>query len=101
MKDESNVDKLVRMDDGYRIFRTLKGSPPYLECAQQMICLQWPGTFVLSMSAAEPHWKQLLKSLVQIIDGTQISDTDIDNMTWQTKCRLILSDPVTIPKYFD
>ncbi|VDI59060.1 Hypothetical predicted protein [Mytilus galloprovincialis] len=105
LKDESNVDTLVKLDDGYRIFRTLRGSPPYWESAKKdlfaMVRQLGLPTWFISLSSAETRWKPLLRSLGKIIDGVQYSDADINTMTWQTKCRLVRSDPVTTARYFD
>ncbi|XP_052075796.1 uncharacterized protein LOC127713867 [Mytilus californianus] len=105
LKDESNVDTLVKLDDGYRIFRTLRGSPPYWESAKKdlfaMVRQLGLPTWFISLSSAETRWKPLLRSLGKIIDGVQYSDEDINTMTWQTKCRLVRSDPVTTARYFD
>ena len=37
VKDKDNVAKMVKLDEGYRIFRTLRGSPPYWESAKKDI----------------------------------------------------------------
>ena len=105
VKDQAYVEQMVKLDDGYRIFRTLRGSPPYWESAKKdlfaMIRQLGLPTWFTSLSAAETRWTPLLQSLGQIIDHTFYSADDIKNMTWQTKCRLIRSDPVTTSRYFD
>ena len=104
-KNKDIVDQMVRLDEGYKIFRTLRGSPPYWENAKKdsfamirEICLP---TWFISLSAAETHWKPLLHSLAKLIDKVDYSDDELENLTWETKARLIKSDPVTVARYFD
>ncbi len=101
----NKVEKLVRLDEGYIIFRTLRGSPPYWESAKHdlfaMVRQLGLPTWFISLSAAETRWIELLKSLGQLIDNVLYTDADAKAMNWQTKSRLISSDPITTARYFD
>ncbi len=105
MKNADKVEKLVRLDEGYRIVRTLRGSPPYWESAKHdlfaMVRQLGLPTWFISLSAAETRWIELLKSLGQLIDNVLYTDADAKAMNWQTKSRLISSDPITTARYFD
>ena len=53
------VEKMVKLDEGYKIFRTLRGSPPYWENAKRDLFsmirhLGIPALFI-TLSAAETH----------------------------------------------
>jgi DNA replication protein DnaC len=104
-KDSDTIDHICKLDEGYRIFRTLRGSPPYWEAAKKdifaMIRQIGLPTFFFSMSAAETHWTELLHCLGKILDDKDYSQDDLESMTWQTKSRLIRSDPVNTARYFD
>ena len=104
-KNSANVDHICKLDEGYRIFRTLRGSPPYWEAAKKdifaMIRQLGLPTFFLSMSAAETRWPELLHSLGKIIDKKNYTAEEVAAMTWETKSRLIRSDPVTTARCFD
>ncbi len=54
-----------------------------------------------SFSSAETKWIHLLKILGKLIDHKDYSDEELDNLTWEEKCRLIQSDPVTCARHFD
>lgn len=56
-------------------------------------------TFFITLSAAETHWEELLKILKLTVDNED--DADVSDMDFQTKARLIRSDPVTCALYFD
>lgn len=99
------VDKLTMQNDGYRVLRTLRGSPPYWEAAKRdvfaMIRQLGIPTWFCSFSAAETKWEPLLKSLAKLVQGKHLSSEEILNLSWQDKCQLIKSDPVTCARYFD
>lgn len=58
-------------------------------------------TWFCSFSTAETKWKTLLRTLGQLVDGKIYSDDEILDMSWNEKCRLIKSDPVTCTRFFD
>jgi hypothetical protein len=66
-----------------------------------MICQLGPATLFFSFSSAETKWIHLLRILGKLIDHKDYSDEDLDNLTWEGKCRLIQSDPVTCARHFD
>ncbi|XP_063951720.1 uncharacterized protein LOC135153231 [Lytechinus pictus] len=105
VKQQDVVDSMVKLDEGYRIFRTLRGSPPYWETAKKdlfaMIRQLGLPTWFISLSSAESHWTDLLISLGKLVDNKQYSAEDVSSFTWETKNRLIRSDPVTVTRYFD
>ena len=56
---------------------------------------------VLLIFAAETKWTPLLKSLAKLVQGKNLSSEEIEGLSWQDKCLLIKSDPVTCARYFD
>ena len=104
-RNPAYLDKLVNLDEGYYIFRQLRNSPPYLEARKKDIFamirqLSLP-TWFISLSAADTRWTDLLKMLAKLNDDAELTDTDIENMTWQEKTNLVQKDPVTCSRYFD
>ncbi|XP_060571280.1 uncharacterized protein LOC132729522 [Ruditapes philippinarum] len=99
------IDKLTMQNDGYRVLRTLRGSPPYWEAAKKdvfaMIRQLGIPTWFCSFSAAETKWLPLLKSLAKLVKGRDLSSEEAEELTWQDKCMLIKSDPVTCARFFD
>ena len=55
----------------------------------------------ISQSAAQTKWPGLLRAFRELLDRKTYHNEDADVMDWQTKCRLIKSDPVTVARYFD
>ena len=99
------LNELVSHNDGYKVLKKVRGTPPYFEAMQKdifaMIRQLGPATLFLSFSAAETKWTHLLKILGKILDHRVYTDNDLSDMSWQEKCRLIQSDPVTCARHFD
>ena len=105
LKSESSVNKLINLDEGFRVFRNLRGSPPYFErCKKDLFAmirqLGNPAWFC-SFSAAETRWIHLIKILGRLIDNKDYTDDEVTQMTWQKKSELIQKDPVTCARNFE
>ncbi|XP_070538389.1 uncharacterized protein [Ptychodera flava] len=105
LQSPQNVDKIVRLDEGFRVLKTLRGSPPYWDSAKKdifaMIRQLGIPTFFMSFSSAESKWIHLLKILGRTVHNKEYTDDDVLNMSWNTKSELIKSDPVTCARHFD
>lgn len=105
LKSDDNVNKLIQLDEGFRVLRNLRGSPPYFEKCKKdlfaMIRQLGNPTWFCSFSAAETRWVHLLKTLGRLVDKKDYTDDEIENMTWQQKSDLIQKDPVTCARNFE
>ena len=105
LKQEGAIEKLIHHDDGFQFLRALRGSPPYFEKAKKdlfaMIRQLGPASLFCSFSSAETQWIHLLRILGELVDHKQYTDTHLENMNWDEKCRLIQSDPVSCARHFD
>ena len=104
-RNSEYLDKLVKLDEGYYIFRQLRNSPAYLESRKKDIFammrqLSLP-TWFMSLSAADTRWTDLLKMLAKLNNGINYTNEDIDALTWQEKTKLVQKYPVTCSRYFD
>ncbi len=85
LKSESCVDKLINLDEGFRVLRNLRGSPPYFERCKKdlfaMICQLGKPTWFCSFSAAETRWIHLIKILGRLIDNKDYTDDEVKQMT--------------------
>ena len=99
LKTTEGLQSLINHDDGFRFLKTLRGSPPYFEKAKKdlfaMIRQLGPASLFCSFSSAETKWNHLLRIIGKLIDHKDYSDEELNNLTWEEKCRLIQSDPVT------
>jgi len=105
LKQGGALERLVHLDEGYKFLRALRGSPPYFERAKKdifaMIRQLGPATLFCSFSSAETKWIHLLRILGKLVDAKEYSDSELENLNWEEKSRLIQSDPVTCARHFD
>ena len=104
VRNESTVSEIVRLNEGYYIFRTLRNSPSYLATKKKdvfaMIKQLGLPTWFMSLSSADTRWPDLLKTLAQL-DGKIITDNEINSLDWITKTKLVQNDPVTCARFFE
>ena len=77
---------------------------PYFEKAKKdifaIIRQLGPATLFCSFSSVETQWIHLLRILAKLVDK-EYSDSELENMNWEEKFRLIQSNPVTCVPHFD
>lgn len=104
-KIQVQIDNIVRLNEGFRVLRKLRGSPAYWENAKRdlfaMIRQLGIPTWFCSLSAAESRWTDLLKILGKLVKNVVYSDDDVKNLSWTERCELIQADSVTCTRYFD
>ena len=104
LDDESRA-RIVRLDEGFYIFRNLRNSPAYLEKRKKdafaMIRqIGFPSLFI-SLSAAETKWPELLRAIGQLNDKKTYTDEEIAEMDTQKIFGLIRKDSATVVRYFN
>ena len=57
LKSENSVNKLINLDEGFRVFRNLRGSPPYFERCKKNIYLRLFDSWVILLGFV--HFQQL------------------------------------------
>ena len=103
--DKEQRQNIVNYDDGYRVFKNIRSSPPYFEHKKKelMAMIRQLGipTLFISLSATDTKWPELLRSIYISIHQKDITDAELDNMSWSDKCELISKDPATCARYFN
>ena len=104
-KTEDSVKNIIHLDEGYRVFKNLRGPPPYFERCKKdlfaMIRQLGYATWFCSFSAADTKWVHLLQILGRLIDNVEYSEDEVKQMSWEKKSELIQNDPVTCARNFD
>ena len=102
--DKEQRNNIVKLDEGYYIFHTIRNSPAYFETKKKdvmaMVCQLSIPTIFFSLSAADTKWTNLLISLGKLLHNVTYTKSDIENMTWEEKCTLISSHPAACARYF-
>ena len=99
-------ESLVRLDEGYRIFKTIRNSPQYWENQKKevfaMIRQLGLPTLFLSLSANDLQWSELIIALGKLVDHRDYTaEIERNTLSWETRSRLVQSDPVTCVRHFD
>ena len=105
LKSENYLNKLIPLDEGFRVLKNVRGSTPYFEKCKKdlfaMIRQLGNPTWFCSFSAAETRWSHLLKTLGKIVRKKEYSNEEIKEMSWEQKSDLIQKDPVTCARNFE
>ena len=103
--DKESRDNIVKLDDGYQIFKNIRSSPPYFENKKKnlMAMIRQLGipTLFISLSAADTKWTDLLSSIKTLLTNKLCTNEEIEQMSWSEKCSLISSHPTVCSLYFD
>lgn len=101
--NEGFIDSVVGEDKAFRFLTNVTGTPPYWEQQKKnvlaMVRQFGPFTLFITLTAAETHWKDLLKILKKAVDN--VDNADVSDLEFEEKARLIREDPVTCARYFD
>lgn len=103
--NKESRENIVKLDDGYQIFKNIRNSPPYFENKKKnlMAMIRQLGipTLFISLSAADTKWINLLSSIKTLLTNKLCTDEEIEQMTWSEKCSLISTHPTICSQYFD
>ncbi|CEP16961.1 hypothetical protein [Parasitella parasitica] len=102
----SRVDYLIFMDhQAFRVLQGIRSSSEYWKTERKnlmgMIRQFGIPTFFIALSAAETKWCKLLVMPKKVVDGGVISEIQAELLPSREKSRLLQSDPLTCPRYFD
>ena len=103
--NEQSRNNIVKLDDGYQIFKNIRSSPPYFENKKKnlMAMIRQLGipTLFISLSAADTKWIDLLSSIKTLLTNRLCPNEEIEQMSWSEKCKLISTHPTICSLYFD
>ena len=101
--NEQCVKNLIFKDQAYLFLRGIPGSPPYWQkfMYEVIAMVQQLGipTWFLTLSCADLRWNELFHILSRI-KGENITDEEIDNLSYNEKCSLLNLNPVIVAKHF-
>ena len=100
LSQRQGIDHVTKEDTGFRHFPTLKGSPDYWRKTQHdlfaMIRQLGIPTFFCSFSCNN-DWPEI----VTAIKAQQGENVDVTTLSWEEKCNILASNPVTCARIFD
>ena len=97
------LQNLISQDQAYLFLRQIPGSPPYwqkfmYEVVAMVKQLGIP-TWFMTLSCADLRWPELFQ-IISRANGKNLSDEEVDALSYDEKCRLINLNPVITAKHF-
>ena len=103
--NEQCVKNLIFKDQAYLFLRSIPGSPPYWQKFMYeviaMVHVQQLGipTWFMTLSCADLRWHELFHILSRV-RGENMTDEEIENLSYNEKCSLLNLNPVIVAKHF-
>ncbi|XP_063446963.1 uncharacterized protein LOC134726488 [Mytilus trossulus] len=99
--DKDTLHGLFRKDEAIKFMKPVRGTPPYWQAEQKnifaMIRQLGIPTFFASFSSADFRWKEIIETILK----QQGDIRKFDELTWDEKCKVLCSNPVTPARMFD
>ena len=102
----NNLERLTNLicqDQAYLFLRQIPGTAPYWQTFMYeviaMVKQLGIPTWFMTLSCADLRWPELFQILSRI-DGKYLTDEEIDELTYEEKCKMINLNPVVVAKHF-
>ena len=104
LMNQDNVRRMISDNQIYACFKNIRGTPQYFHnmLLDVLAKIRQFGvyTFFLTCSAAEFHWPEIIKVVARQY-GETLTDEQVNNMDWSTKCKYLKRNPVTVARQID
>lgn len=102
----ANPQRLVNLicqDQAYLFLMQIPGTPPYWQkFMYEVIVMVKPlgiPTWFVTLSCADLRWTELLRILARI-QGNDLTDEQVDALSYNEKCQTLNFNPVVVTKHF-
>ena len=97
------LQNLISQDQAYLFLRQIPGSPPYwqkfmYEVVAMVKQLGIP-TWFMTLSCADLRWPELFQ-IISRANGANMTDEEVDALSYDERCRLLNINPVIVAKHF-
>ena len=100
---ENTVKTMLQNQEAYKFLSEVKGSPAYwkqfLYDVLAMVRQLGLPTYFLTLSCADLHWNELVY-IISKLQGVDITDDDIENLTYADRCKILNQNPVLLARQF-
>ena len=98
-----NFQNLIFQDQAYLFLRQIPGTPPYwqkfmYEVIAMVKQLGIP-TWFMTLSCADLRWPELFQ-IIGKIQGLNLTDEEIEGLSYNERCSMLNSNPVVVAKHF-
>ncbi|XP_071152909.1 uncharacterized protein [Mytilus edulis] len=99
--NKESLNGLFRKDEAIKFMKPVRGTPPYWQSIQKdifcMIRQLGIPTFFASFSSADFRWKEIVETILK----QQGDIRNVDDLSWDEKCKVLCSNPATAARMFD
>ncbi|XP_063426085.1 uncharacterized protein LOC134709887 [Mytilus trossulus] len=99
--NKETLKELFKKDEAIKYLKPIRGTPPYWQSSQKdifaMIRQLGVPTFFCSFSPADFRWSEIVNTILK----QQGDLRNTENMTWDEKCKVLCSNPVTAARMFN
>ena len=100
---KETVQHFIASDEAFSFMNTIKGTPAYwkkfLHEVLAMVKQLGQPTFFLTLSCADLRWNELI-SITSKLEGSVLSEDEIQDLSYQDRCKLLNKDPVLVARHF-
>ena len=100
---KKTVNQFIARDKAYSFMNAIKGTPAYwkkfLHEVLAMVKQLGIPTFFLTLSCADLRWNELI-SIISKLNRLNISEEDIDQMSYHERCDTLNKNPVLVVRHF-
>ena len=97
------VKEFIASDQAFTFMNSIKGTPAFskkfLFDVLAMVKQLGVPTFFMTLSSADLKWNELV-SIINKLHKLNMSEEDIENLTYHERCRLLNSNPVLVVRHF-
>ncbi|XP_062580740.1 uncharacterized protein LOC134242656 [Saccostrea cucullata] len=99
--DKKTLKELFKKDEAVKFLKPVRGTPPYWQAAQKdifaMIRQLGIPQFFCSFSSADFRWPEIVETILK----QQGDLRKLEELSWNDKCKILRSNPVTAARMFD
>ncbi|XP_063436496.1 uncharacterized protein LOC134717928 [Mytilus trossulus] len=99
--NKESLNGLFRKDEAIKFMKPVRGTPPYWQSIQKdifcMIRQLGIPSFFASFSSADFRWKEIVETILK----QQGDIRNVDDLSWDEKCKVLCSNPATVARMFD
>lgn len=104
LRNPARIHEIFVKDQAFQFLQQVRGSPSYWQRAQYellaMVRAKGVFTWFLTLSCADLQWPETIQAIV-LQHGHKFSEEDIENMSYEEKCKWFRQNPVMAARQFD
>ena len=101
---EARRDEIERTDLGYKVFKLIRGTAPYLQdkrnSVMAMIRQLGPPHLFITLSSAEMEWDEVHKAILELELKRPVSQEEIDALSKKQRRENISKNPFIVAHHF-